>query len=71
MEDYNKVESTNIYAFRYKEDEELLYIIFQNTRQYKYFDIKKSEYDKLFNDEKFSSKNFREVVKGKKYEEIW
>ena len=71
MEDYNKVESTNIYAFRYKEDEETLYIIFQNKRQYKYFDIKKSEYYKLFNDEKFSSKNFREVVKGKKYEEIW
>ena len=40
----NRVQSSNVYAIGYNDEEEILYVQFQSGDVYKYFDVPKSVY---------------------------
>ena len=67
---YRKVNSSNIDSEVYNAEAKELYIRFNNGKEYIYFDIKSKDYATLFGKDISFGKQFRIVVKGKKYKII-
>lgn len=59
-----EVESSNLKAIGYDEENNILYIDFKNSGTYKYFDVEKNIYDGFFNAEsigKYFDRNIKKV----------